>query len=111
MWLKDRNTGSFSLKDIIILTVFEWFVFYIREFERLFGKDRQFKKMYDDSVSPGSVLSATGDVYEEFIKLFPFVNSKIDLYEDTTNPEDQVERMEVTNGSELGYNDNIKEEQ
>jgi type II restriction/modification system DNA methylase subunit YeeA len=81
-FMDERSAGNFAIKHIIILTAFEWFVFDAKEFEKLFWQDRQFKKIYTDYTNSSSLLSKTGDVYEEFIKLFGSVNSKVNLFED-----------------------------
>jgi adenine-specific DNA-methyltransferase len=81
-FMDERQKGNFSVKHIIILTAFEWFVFDAQEFEKLFWKDPRFKKIYIDYTSSSSLLSKTGDVYDEFIELFKTLNSRVSLVDD-----------------------------
>ncbi|MEJ2499424.1 MAG: Eco57I restriction-modification methylase domain-containing protein [Sulfurovaceae bacterium] len=76
----ERDSGNINLKHIIVLTVFEWFVFDAKDFERLFWNDRDFKKIYKDYTNPASLLSKTGDVYSEIGKLL--ASKKANLIDD-----------------------------
>ncbi len=80
----ERKKGNNYLKHIIILTAFEWFVFDAKDFEKLFWQDKDFKKIHDDYTNPNSLLSKTGDVYNEIGKLVASKKSTTNLFDDLT---------------------------
>lgn len=81
-FMDERKSGNNNVRHIIILTAFEWFVFDAKDFERLFWQDKDFKKIYNDYTNPNSLLSKTGDVYNEFSALIPKKKSTTNLFED-----------------------------
>lgn len=81
-FMDERKSGNYNVRHIMILTAFEWFVFDAKDFERLFWQDKDFKKIYKDYTNPDSLLSKTGDVYNEFSALIPKKKSTTNLFED-----------------------------
>jgi adenine-specific DNA-methyltransferase len=81
-FMDERKSGNHNVRHIMILTAFEWFVFDAKDFERLFWQDKDFKKIYKDYTNPDSLLSKTGDVYNEFSALIPKKKSTTNLFED-----------------------------
>lgn len=83
-FMQERDEGNNTLKHIIILTAFKWFIFDAKEFDRLFWNNRQIKKIYTNFKSPSLLGDKTKDFYEAISKELP--NLKANLVDDEMLP-------------------------
>ena len=81
-FMRERHKGNNTLYHIIITDFYNWFVFDAKDFETLFWKNKEIKKIFDSVKDPSVLGSRTEDFYsmvsDEIIKM----KSDADLFEE-----------------------------
>ncbi|MDE6886007.1 MAG: Eco57I restriction-modification methylase domain-containing protein [Helicobacteraceae bacterium] len=69
-YFREREKQNSSIKHIIITDFYRFFIFEAKEFERLFYKNKSFKKLYENFISNSSLFEGnTKEFYSEISKI------------------------------------------
>jgi len=67
-FMRERHKGNNTLYHVIITDFYRWFVFDAKDFENLFWKNREIKKIFDSVKDPSVLGSRTEDFYSMVAK-------------------------------------------
>ncbi|WP_455941195.1 type IIG restriction enzyme/methyltransferase [Helicobacter pullorum] len=72
-YLRERKNANSSLKFIIITDCYHFYIFSAKDFEKLFHKNKEFQKLFENFQNPNSLLKGnTDEFYKEAKSLLDF---------------------------------------